>query len=133
MGTKASDSLSLGKDPKFLCGVAVSVYQNSGAAPSPCPHDLFAFEANAVCPSGMIAIVSLCYIGCHLALLCHNGTILIRQDLPWTFQLLWWPTVKLLLLMVDLDEQGTPMPSGRTSRNRSKRTSIYACASLLAR
>ncbi|CAL8471442.1 g10984 [Coccomyxa elongata] len=30
MGTKASDSLSLGKDPKFLCGVAVSVYQNSG-------------------------------------------------------------------------------------------------------
>lgn len=30
----ASDQLSLGKSPKFLCGVAVSVYQNSGARPS---------------------------------------------------------------------------------------------------
>lgn len=28
----ASDQLSLGEAPKFLCGVAVSVYQNSGAA-----------------------------------------------------------------------------------------------------
>lgn len=28
----AEDTLSLGKDPKFLCGVAVSVYQNSGAS-----------------------------------------------------------------------------------------------------
>lgn len=26
------NDLSLGKDPKFLVGVAVSVYQNSGAA-----------------------------------------------------------------------------------------------------
>ena len=26
----AENTLSLGKDPKFLCGVAVSVYQNSG-------------------------------------------------------------------------------------------------------
>ena len=28
----ASDQLSLGEGPKFLCGVAVSVYQNSGTA-----------------------------------------------------------------------------------------------------
>ena len=28
----ASDQLSLGEAPKFLCGVAVSVYQNSGTA-----------------------------------------------------------------------------------------------------
>lgn len=29
----AEDTLSLGKHPKFLCGVAVSVYQNSGGVP----------------------------------------------------------------------------------------------------
>jgi len=35
----ASDQLSLGEAPKFLCGVAVSVYQNSGAASPPmCRH-----------------------------------------------------------------------------------------------
>ena len=31
----AEDTLSLGKHPKFLCGVAVSVYQNSGGPPEP--------------------------------------------------------------------------------------------------
>ena len=33
--SSASDQLSLGEAPKFLCGVAVSVYQNSGAASPP--------------------------------------------------------------------------------------------------
>ena len=31
----AEDTLSLGDHPKFLCGVAVSVYQNSGDQGSP--------------------------------------------------------------------------------------------------
>ena len=30
---KALDQLSQGSKPKFLCGVAVNVYQNSGAPP----------------------------------------------------------------------------------------------------
>ena len=36
--SSSEDQLSQGKDPKFLCGVGLSVYQTSGiATPSVCP------------------------------------------------------------------------------------------------
>ena len=100
--------MAMGEDPKFLCGVAISVYQNSGAGTLACSVS----QGVTIAPSCRSAGHVIKYVDCHCRRHCRREVIDLHMAL---FHL-----------------QAIPMPTGHTTRNRRLHTLTSICGCQLA-